>query len=455
MKNKSVVCSLVIVVIAGSLLTSCKVSNLNPVGSTGGQLKAVAGANQRMNTGALVTLDGSGSTSPNGGPLSYFWTMTARPASSTAVLSGSSTVSPSFTADAVGEYLIQLIVSDGNSNSNPSTVSVNALDTSPTCTTDNVTGLPTSGALLVGPSDDIVPLCSGSLLLGDRSANTVKKMDVLSGTAGTYPLTAAPGDLDLDAQNGFLYAAQPSGNSVTRIDLVNNTQNDIAVSPGAVHVAVGNNGDVFATLGNSAYYHNVALINGPTSTVEKVFSSETGSAVTVLIVFDKTHNQLIAGDTGISPSELSRYSFDPIGRTFTLTESLSDAGSNGEDIVISPDDNHIAFINGAGNGTPPYTIYDFSSSNFTTVSGAWVTDVYPTSADFDPTGQYLAATNGSSLQIFSVSTHAKLAEYTLDLTGCSYTAVNKVRYSRGGRIIYLFANCGFSGDSGKLFWLVY
>jgi RHS repeat-associated protein len=74
---------------------------------------ANAGADQNVVTGSQVTLDGSLSADPDGDLLSYQWTMTERPAGSTAVLSSSDAVRPTFTADVDGTYRISLTVNDG------------------------------------------------------------------------------------------------------------------------------------------------------------------------------------------------------------------------------------------------------------------------------------------------------------------------------------------------------
>jgi hypothetical protein len=61
----------------------------------------------------VVTLDGSASSDPElDDPLSYLWQFSSKPSLSTAELAGADTVSPSFTVDALGDYIIELVVTD-------------------------------------------------------------------------------------------------------------------------------------------------------------------------------------------------------------------------------------------------------------------------------------------------------------------------------------------------------
>jgi hypothetical protein len=89
---------------------------------------ANAGPAQTVNTGAQVTLDGTGSSDACGRPLTYSWSFTTIPQGSVATLSGANTAHPTFTTDVDGTYVAQLIVSAGSPavNSNPSTVTVTA-----------------------------------------------------------------------------------------------------------------------------------------------------------------------------------------------------------------------------------------------------------------------------------------------------------------------------------------
>ena len=86
---------------------------------------ADAGDDLEVAVGKPVTLDGSGSTDPDGDALTYLWEMLSRPADSQATLTGADTVKPSFTPDEPGEYIVQLTVSDGQAT-DTDTVTVTA-----------------------------------------------------------------------------------------------------------------------------------------------------------------------------------------------------------------------------------------------------------------------------------------------------------------------------------------
>jgi cytochrome c553 len=97
---------------------------------------ASAGPDQNVATGSVVALDGSGSQDADNDPLTYSWTMTSKPAGSTAGLSNATDVQPSFTADAAGTYVIELVVNDGTVDSAPATVSITASTTNSAPTAD-------------------------------------------------------------------------------------------------------------------------------------------------------------------------------------------------------------------------------------------------------------------------------------------------------------------------------
>lgn len=69
----------------------------------------------RVNQTAVLNGCASSTTLPD--PLTYAWSFTSKPAASTAQLQNTTSVSPSFIADAAGTYMVQLVVSAGGVSS--------------------------------------------------------------------------------------------------------------------------------------------------------------------------------------------------------------------------------------------------------------------------------------------------------------------------------------------------
>jgi hypothetical protein len=90
--------------------------NLQPI--------ANAGADQSVNAGTTVQLNGGASSDPENQALTYQWTFVSRPSGSTATLNNPASVTPTFVADLPGTFIIRLIVNDGTQNSNPDDVEV-------------------------------------------------------------------------------------------------------------------------------------------------------------------------------------------------------------------------------------------------------------------------------------------------------------------------------------------
>ena len=88
---------------------------------------AQATADDTVPVGTSTTLDGSASESPTGTPLSYRWTLTAKPAGSAASLNTPNSVRSSFTPDVAGTYTGTLVVRAGGVDSAPDAVSLTAV----------------------------------------------------------------------------------------------------------------------------------------------------------------------------------------------------------------------------------------------------------------------------------------------------------------------------------------
>ncbi len=94
------------------LTTACKEKPEEVTPS--GAVTARAGADQTVQVGQLVTLDGSGSTDSESKPLTYQWALLRKPAKSTVTLSDATSAKPTFKPDEVGEYELELTATSPN-----------------------------------------------------------------------------------------------------------------------------------------------------------------------------------------------------------------------------------------------------------------------------------------------------------------------------------------------------
>lgn len=94
---------------------------------------ASAGEDQTVHIGDKVIVDGSHSSDPEEKyPLSYAWIMVSKPDESNAELLNASTVSPEFTADTVGDYVLELVVTNSKGlSSMPDYLIISTTNSSP------------------------------------------------------------------------------------------------------------------------------------------------------------------------------------------------------------------------------------------------------------------------------------------------------------------------------------
>jgi hypothetical protein len=146
---------------------------------------ADAGTDQTVNEGDSVTLDGSGSSDPDGDTLTYAWTQTA---GTQVTLSDASSATPSFTAPDVGAdgdtLTFELTVNDGNGHTATDTVNivVQNINQAPTANagSDFSVNEGTTGVQLQGSGSD-----------ADGTISSYQWEQVVSGSEPTVTLTDA------------------------------------------------------------------------------------------------------------------------------------------------------------------------------------------------------------------------------------------------------------------------
>ena len=90
-----------------------------------------AGADQTILVNDSLQLDGSGSSDLDGDSLTFKWSFVSRPSGSSAMLSDTKAMKPTFEVDVAGSYTVQLIVNDGTVKSAPDTVTISTENSAP------------------------------------------------------------------------------------------------------------------------------------------------------------------------------------------------------------------------------------------------------------------------------------------------------------------------------------
>lgn len=195
-----------------SVTVTAAVLNVAPVAS--------AGPAQNVTTGTQVTLNGAASTDANNDTLTYAWTLSARPLGSAAVLTGTATPTPSFTADVAGVYNASLVVNDGFLSSPPSLVAV-------TVTVANAAPVANAGVAQNVSTGTIVTLNGGSSsdangdaltyawTLTSRPAGSVAVLTGATAAAPTFRADLSGGYVAILVVNDGRVTSAPSTVTVT------------------------------------------------------------------------------------------------------------------------------------------------------------------------------------------------------------------------------------------------
>ncbi|MCG8671316.1 MAG: PKD domain-containing protein [Pseudomonadales bacterium] len=189
---------------ADTVMVEATTANIAPV--------ADAGNDRGISSSAFVDLDGSGSSDGNGDSLTYSWTLTATPDGSVASLDDASSETPRFLADLEGTYTAQLIVNDGELDSDPDSVTISYESVNQAPTADGGDDQTTETALVsldgTGSSDpegtsldftwSLVSRPSGSSATLSNSRNSAPNFTADVEGAYVWQLVVSDGELESD-----------------------------------------------------------------------------------------------------------------------------------------------------------------------------------------------------------------------------------------------------------------
>ena len=165
---------------------------------------ANAGAAQDVTTGATVSLDGSGSSDPDGDALTYSWTHTSTDGGAPSpliTLTDAATASPTFTPDTAAVLVFTLSVTDGTDASTGTvTITVTAPVLSADADLSSLTisegTLPTFAAATTSYAVDVdndVPSVTLTPTTADTAASVTVDGATVTSTEASNPIDLAPG----------------------------------------------------------------------------------------------------------------------------------------------------------------------------------------------------------------------------------------------------------------------
>ena len=266
---------------------------------------AKPGLDQTVLVGAATQLDGSASVDADNDLLTYSWSILSRPAGSNALIPSPAVVQPTFIPDVTGTYIVQLIVNDGFTNSQPANVTITAVDSFRFSFTPNPLNLNTtvSGSVRIS-----LPFAAGSggqdvlLQSFDTGVATVPSSAHIS-AGGTFvdvpvtPVRAGGTSILAFCSGGCAY--QPG----TGVVNVNAATISLALTSGNLAIGEQTNGTITLSLAAPAGGTTVNLTSTPPGAVQftpaSVPISAGGTSGTVTV------NALVAGPATITASATS------------------------------------------------------------------------------------------------------------------------------------------------------
>jgi serine protease len=310
----------------------------------------------------------------------------------------------------------------------------------------------------IDPAWDMIALCDGRVLVGNRKLHRIELYDVRAGSAvKTWLLNAAPEALRLVPGTSLLLAVTTSS-EVASVNLDTGEVNYIRVG-GRVFDAVSSEPGQMIAVKQKFPSNNT--VNGDTMTFhdiatggllqERSVAFETATHVR----YDPVAKRIYTGNQFVSPARLSRFAYTPATHEITLEQYSLDAGDYAQDLVLSPDRTRIAYpVLGGVTDVVSFNAADLQPG------GRWRSGPFPRAADFRADGAKIlignevSGFNKTGMLVFDVATGVLERYWIIEHCDTLQGKTRRVRFSPSGKYAYALETCGSSdGTSARLFWI--
>jgi serine protease len=318
----------------------------------------------------------------------------------------------------------------------------------------------------INPAWDVIALCDGRVLVGNRQLNRIELYDVRArATVKTWLLNATPEVLrPVPGTSKLLVVADAS--NVASVDLDSGAMQHIAVGGRPWDVFSGEPGQMIAVRdsfptpdtrnGDRMSFHDLATGNLLAATFLPVH------AYASHVRYDSTTKTIWTGDKWHSPARIARYSYNPA--THAITETAIQTHDGGAsymaELVLSPDRTLIA--------NPYYELFlgnttdtmGYAASGDLGLAKRFPSGPSPRAADFRADSAKIvianrpAAVGVSAVAIYDVATLALERNWIVPHCPNIFRNMRRVRYSPSGKYVYALETCGAGdGDSARLLWV--
>ena len=316
------------------------------------------------------------------------------------------------------------------------------------------------GVSVIEPTQDLIPLCHGWVLIGDSSKNRLLERNVITGeVGGTYFFNTQPDQLTLDDGNRYVYfSTHPETERLYKLDL--NTgiinynriiEDERQFSP--VDLVLGEDGNLFTLLLDRSPDESPApnglwlgLLNGDADPVVPSLPLD----APIRVAYDRNQQRVFL----TTESNLATFNFLPETNEFEFVSGTDiPVGSGCTDFAVSPNGNRLAYAcpNGNNEEITPFAIHDLDPIDYHNPDGEWYLGSPPVSATFSKEGDMLIATDGIELFYFDVITHLLIEKY--DIGQGAGEVVKKIRLSRDGDLLLIFMENDLDSPNGKIYWM--
>jgi hypothetical protein len=250
------------------------------------------------------------------------------------------------------------------------------------------------------------------------TSSGVMVIDTTTLAAVTIPVSGTPMGLAVSPDGTRLYVATSALQQIAVIDIPSKTVlTPISLPYVPWDVAVGNNGQIYVTPGNTGGYRGILQVDTATGSV----MSETNATSPVFVYYNgmlqisADRNTLYFGNIGLEPGTLAKYNIStgvPV-LLYKYSSALLGSGSDGVDIYLTLGNDYIYYAAGGGNsGSASYVIDRIRTSDMS-VQGALSTGTYPQviTTSLDGNIAYTVHTTGGQIGVWNTETQAEITTY--------------------------------------------